>query len=233
MLGEGLPEAAVDVGIRWMNLEREIGALYRIEEVEADGKEIPEATVIVLPENARCLKVHKEIEGYAQGDVAEGKGHTVLRGDHFKPPGAVWPLGGQAWNEVLQATPAPHARHEEGANAKRSFRSIGQGLQKKLNLHKNGTRRVMHVNEKITSRERRKKMPILDGPIDVEAALVARPAASILIVAQVAADASLRGKKYGFARDSGVKCHIAMEPQWGEQGARTRDEERAAVDRAQ
>jgi hypothetical protein len=39
-----------------MNLQGEIGAIHRIEEVEADGKEIPEATVVFVPQNTAPLE---------------------------------------------------------------------------------------------------------------------------------------------------------------------------------
>src|SRR5215211_1600439 len=128
---------------------------------------------------------------------------------------------------------APYARHEQRADAKWSLSGIGQTFQKELNLHKHWTRRVVHVDQKVTRGEHLEEVPILDGPIDVEASLVARPAASILIIAKVAANAGLRGKKDGFAGNHGVKGHIAIKPQWGEQGARTYKEERAAIGRLQ
>src|SRR5688572_5865810 len=87
----------------------------------------------------------------------------------------------------------------------------------------------MHINQKIASGEYCKEVPILNGPINVEAPLVAWPLAPILIVAQVAAKAGLRGKENGLARDCGVQRHIAVMPQRGEQGARACDEEWAGV----
>src|SRR6185503_13026685 len=126
---------------------------------------------------------------------------------------------------MLQPMPAPNTRHKEGAHAKGPLSGEGQAFQKALNIHKGWHRRVMYVNQKIASGEHCKEVPILNGPIDVEAPLITGPLAPILIVAQVTANASLRGKKYSLARDRRVQRDIAVVPQRGEQGARTCDEE--------
>src|SRR5215216_1289748 len=91
----------------------------------------------------------------------------------------------------------------------------------------------MYVDQKIASWEDGKEVPILDGPIDVEAALITRPAAPILVIAQVVANAGLGCKEDGFAGDRGIQRQVVIQPQWGEHGAGARDEKRAAIGRPQ
>lgn len=167
----GLAEARTDVLRTRMALDREVAALDRIEEVEADREVLLEVLGAVA-EHVAVGVGHEHAERNLEQDAVMSEHDAVLERHQLVGPRHVGRLAIEPADVVAQVGAAPDARREPRTDAEAAAAHAPQPLAQRLAAHEGPDVDALLVDDPVDARNERALPAIENRPVDEIAALV-------------------------------------------------------------
>ena len=175
------PEAVLDVLGERVDLEREVPAAHRVQEVEPDRELVPEARVDGLAEELARVAEDEVDRRHLDPRPAEPEEQAVLLRHAVEAPGVVRGLAGQV-ADLLHPLPAPGTGVEEGHHAEGPLHRGREAVPEVVAGDHLRSLRVVRVEQPVDPVEERALQAVGRPPVHEEAPLVELPRPLLLVV---------------------------------------------------